>query len=147
MTGLLTVGLSLLKQKIKHPIVTPLFFLAIPVVFYAALYVVGVSVDEARESGWLFSFATPGGGGGGGRGGGGAPVGNGNSTSAVGDGEGLKGGGREAADVGRMSMSSLGVRDECRSFPGVLACLDVRSIAWDVVPSQLFTFLGLVFFR
>jgi len=147
-----------LKQKIKHPILTPVFFLAIPVVFYAALYPLGVSTDEARDSGWLFSFATPGGGG---RGGGGAGGGTGgvtsvgnnssNSTRVNRDGGGLEGGmggGAEAtAGVGRMSMSSLGVIDECRSFPGVLACLDVRLIAWDVVPSQLFTFLGLVFFR
>lgn len=141
-TVVLTVSLSLLKQKIKHPILTPLFFLMIPLVFYGGLKLVGVSVDEARESGWLFSFATPVGGGGGS---GGAIV-NSNSNSTIVDG-GMGGGGAAAADLSGVSASSLGILEECRSFPGVLACLDLRLIAWDVVPSQLFTFLGLVFFR
>jgi len=164
-TGVLTVSLSLLKQKIKHPILTPAFFLMIPLVFYGGLHLLGVSVDEARESGWLFSFATPVGGGGGGGGGAAATAAaataataataaagtaGGNSTMVDG---GMRGGveggvgGGAAADVGGVSASSLGILEECRSFPGVLACLDLRLIAWDVVPSQLFTFLGLVFFR
>lgn len=40
----------------------------------------------------------------------------------------------------------IGVGNECRSFPGVLACLDLSAIAWDIIPTQLFTILGLVFF-
>ena len=152
MTGVLTVSLSLLKQKIKHPILTPVFFMMIPLVFYGGLKLVGVSVDEARESGWLFSFATPVGGGGGGGGGMAARSSSSSSSSSSSnltmvDGGMGGGGGGAAADVGGVSASSLGILEECRSFPGVLACLDLRLIAWDVVPTQLFTFLGLVFFR
>lgn len=44
------------------------------------------------------------------------------------------------------SGRGIGVTNECRSFPGVFACLDLRRIAWDVASTQIFTIFGLIFF-
>ncbi len=126
-TGGLTVGLSALKSRLTHPVLTPAYFLMIPLVFYAIMHLFGVSVQAAQDSGWLFSFAAP-------VAPGAAAVGN-NTTSTT-----------DPTQPYGETPSSIGILKECRSFPGVLACLDLRLIAWDLVPTQLFTFLGLIFF-
>jgi hypothetical protein len=109
-TALLTAGLSLLKTRITHPILTPIYFFVIPLVFFSILHVFHIPLATARASGWLFSFETASG------------------SDAM------------------PEPSPLGIHDECRSFPGVLACLDPRRIAWDAVATQLFTILGVIFF-
>lgn len=162
--GLLTIGLSAIKIKISHPIVTPVYFLMIPLIFYGILSVFHIPMQAAQESGWLFSFAAP------------PPC-----TSGEEDGpmpmSNVTGNSTDTTSTSTSSnsttttllfqtflhhlfaaspstpsptspyySSSFGVPEECRSFPGVLACLDPRLIAWDLIPTQLFTILGLIFF-
>lgn len=40
----------------RHPVVTPIFFFLVPVGFFLALYLAGISRQQAAASGWLFSF-------------------------------------------------------------------------------------------
>lgn len=120
-TAALTVGLSLLKVRITHPILTPIYFFVIPALFFLVLFAFRIPLATARASGWLFSFDSA--------------VGNNSSSSS-----------NDTMPFEPSAVSGIGITEECRSFPGVLACLSPRLIAWDIVPTQLFTILGLIFF-
>ncbi|CBZ51582.1 sulfate transporter family domain-containing protein [Neospora caninum Liverpool] len=58
LTLLVEVILILAEVKYASPTFTPIFLLAFPVMFYAALFFFGISVERARESGWIFGWAT-----------------------------------------------------------------------------------------
>lgn len=49
-TASLTAGLSLLKTRIAHPVLTPVWFFVIPVVFFAVLHALHISLASARAS-------------------------------------------------------------------------------------------------
>jgi MFS superfamily sulfate permease-like transporter len=38
------------------------------------------------------------------------------------------------------------VSPECQSFPGVLSCLSLRDVDWDLVTANMFTLAAIVFF-
>lgn len=119
LTAALAVGLSVLKTRIAHPILTPIYFVVISAGFFLVLQAFRIPLATARASGWLFSFE---------------------------DAAGGADGGGDASMPEPSPSTSIGVAYECRSFPGVLACLDPRLIAWDVIPTQLFTFLAIAAF-
>ncbi|KAJ1843391.1 hypothetical protein LPJ57_009761, partial [Coemansia sp. RSA 486] len=49
------VALRALSSRVQHPLVVPLFFMAVPVVFYAGAAALGLGLDDLRRSGWVFA--------------------------------------------------------------------------------------------
>ncbi|KAJ3196507.1 hypothetical protein HK101_008690 [Irineochytrium annulatum] len=47
--------LKLLQRKIHHALFVPMFYVTIPIVFYAIVLISGVSLAKLRELGWLFA--------------------------------------------------------------------------------------------
>jgi hypothetical protein len=56
LTAALAVGLSVLKTRIAHPILTPIYFVVISAGFFLVLQAFRIPLATARASGWLFSF-------------------------------------------------------------------------------------------
>ncbi|CAO3593500.1 unnamed protein product [Absidia cylindrospora] len=46
--------LRLLQHKLKSPMVVPLFFMALPLVFYLIVWIAGLDVHQVRDGGWIF---------------------------------------------------------------------------------------------
>ncbi|KAI8332373.1 sulfate transporter family-domain-containing protein [Chlamydoabsidia padenii] len=47
--------LRVLQAKLKdHPMVVPVFFMALPAVFYLVVLIAGLDVDQIRDAGWIF---------------------------------------------------------------------------------------------
>lgn len=58
--GLLSAGiLTLISRKASNDAILPLAMVIIPAVFYAVLYVSGVSLQDARDYGWVGEEAPP----------------------------------------------------------------------------------------
>lgn len=53
---LCAVSLNVLQKFIKNPFLLPTFFMVLPVIFYAFVFATGVSLDQLRDMGWLFSL-------------------------------------------------------------------------------------------
>jgi SulP family sulfate permease len=55
-TSALGVALLLraLQHKIKHPLLVPSFFMAVPIVFWFVILVAGLDVNQVRDAGWIF---------------------------------------------------------------------------------------------
>ncbi|OUM60580.1 hypothetical protein PIROE2DRAFT_63055 [Piromyces sp. E2] len=52
----LALCLSIAHTKISHPLLTPSFFLILPVVFYIIVFIGGFDLNRLREQGWLFNL-------------------------------------------------------------------------------------------
>lgn len=54
------LGLALLLKaiqlRIKHPLVTPIFFLLTPIVFYIVVVAAGLDLETLRQQGWIFEM-------------------------------------------------------------------------------------------
>ncbi|KAJ2378869.1 hypothetical protein IW150_000536 [Coemansia sp. RSA 2607] len=50
----IAVALRVLSARVHHPLVVPLFFMAVPAVFYACVAAFGLQLDELRAHGWVF---------------------------------------------------------------------------------------------
>lgn len=46
--------LRVLQQKIKHPFLVPTFFMVVPGIFYAVVWVFGLDWAMLRAQGWVF---------------------------------------------------------------------------------------------
>lgn len=46
--------LRLLATRYTHPLFVPLFFIAVPVIFYSVAAIWGISLDTLRSTGWIF---------------------------------------------------------------------------------------------
>ncbi|KAJ2888776.1 hypothetical protein FB639_000404 [Coemansia asiatica] len=49
------VALRALSARVRHPLVVPLFFMAVPAAFYAAAAALGLTLDDLRRRGWVFA--------------------------------------------------------------------------------------------
>ncbi|KAI9008395.1 sulfate transporter family-domain-containing protein [Gaertneriomyces semiglobifer] len=58
---LLALFLKALQRRVHHPLFVPLFYVCIPIAFYAVVFIGRWPISKVREAGWLFSL--PGGGG------------------------------------------------------------------------------------
>jgi SulP family sulfate permease len=56
----LLAALRALERLEGAEMLTPLFMMAIPAVFYGLLWAVGMDIEEARSAGWLFPIPPPG---------------------------------------------------------------------------------------
>ncbi|KAF9577877.1 hypothetical protein BGW38_006642, partial [Lunasporangiospora selenospora] len=52
----LAILLRLLQYRIRHPFLVPLFFLAVPLVFYGVVAIGGYDLETLRDQGWIFSM-------------------------------------------------------------------------------------------
>ncbi|KAJ2801831.1 hypothetical protein H4R21_002650 [Coemansia helicoidea] len=52
----LAVLLRALGARISHPLFVPIFFMAVPVAFYAATAALGLSLETLRATGWVFAL-------------------------------------------------------------------------------------------
>ncbi|KND02916.1 uncharacterized protein SPPG_01997 [Spizellomyces punctatus DAOM BR117] len=50
----LAVCLKIMQRRIHHPLFVPMFYVAVPVVFFIIVLVARIPMDELRRSGWLF---------------------------------------------------------------------------------------------
>ncbi|KAG9045458.1 hypothetical protein FS837_006274 [Tulasnella sp. UAMH 9824] len=50
----LAVILRIITHKVHHQLIFPMFFLAIPCIFYAVKAIIGVDLDTLRKTGWVF---------------------------------------------------------------------------------------------
>lgn len=57
--AILQVGLQCLGRLEGAEMLTPLYMMLIPLGFYAVLYCIGMTTDEARDLGWLFPKPPP----------------------------------------------------------------------------------------
>ncbi|KFG63180.1 inorganic anion transporter, sulfate permease (SulP) family protein [Toxoplasma gondii RUB] len=57
LTLVVEVVLILAEVKYSSPTFTPIFLLAFPAMFYVLLFLLGISVDTARQAGWIFGWA------------------------------------------------------------------------------------------
>jgi MFS superfamily sulfate permease-like transporter len=48
--------LKLLQEFIQTPMLVPLFYSTIPILFYGIVLIIGVPMDTLRSAGWLFQF-------------------------------------------------------------------------------------------
>src|SRR5437870_5664808 len=48
--------LRLIQYRLHHSLVVPLYFMIIPIVFYAIVYIFGLDWQELREDGWVFDI-------------------------------------------------------------------------------------------
>lgn len=46
--------LRLIQYRITSPLVVPIFFMVLPLVFYLVVFVFGLDVHDVRNSGWIF---------------------------------------------------------------------------------------------
>lgn len=46
--------LRLLQKRITHPLLVPLFFMAVPAVFAIVIAIGGWNIEKLREDGWVF---------------------------------------------------------------------------------------------
>jgi SulP family sulfate permease len=53
----LALILRLITARYSHPLIFPVYFLAIPIFFYGVAFAAGFSVDELREKGWVFEVS------------------------------------------------------------------------------------------
>lgn len=51
--------LKLIQRFVKSPLLTPMFYLILPFVFYFFVFVFGLSIADVRDAGWLFQFGIP----------------------------------------------------------------------------------------
>jgi sulfate permease, SulP family len=51
--------LTLISRYVKNDAALPLAMVALPAVFYGILFVFGISMDNARDSGWLGELSPP----------------------------------------------------------------------------------------
>ncbi|GAA5908062.1 Vsb1p [Sporobolomyces salmoneus] len=54
---ILAILLRLITARYQHPLIFPVYFLGIPVVFYAVAFACGFSVTELRENGYVFELS------------------------------------------------------------------------------------------
>jgi len=52
----LALFLSIAHTKIHHPLLTPTFFIALPIVFYIVVFIGGLDLNSLRDQGWLFNL-------------------------------------------------------------------------------------------
>jgi len=52
----LALGLSIAHTKIHHPLLTPTFFITLPVIFYIIVFIGGFDLNKLREQGWIFNL-------------------------------------------------------------------------------------------
>lgn len=52
--------LTIVSRKAKNDAILPIVMVLIPATFYAALFFGGVSLEDAREDGWVGEEAPPG---------------------------------------------------------------------------------------
>lgn len=50
----LAIILRIITHKVHHQLIFPMFFLAIPCVFYAVKAIIGVDLETLRKTGWVF---------------------------------------------------------------------------------------------
>ncbi|KAG8935275.1 hypothetical protein FRC01_003025 [Tulasnella sp. 417] len=50
----LAVILRIITHKVHHQLIFPMFFLAIPCIFYAVKAIIGVDLETLRKTGWVF---------------------------------------------------------------------------------------------
>jgi MFS superfamily sulfate permease-like transporter len=56
-TGLAcAIFLNIIQKMFKNPFLLPIFFCVIPIIFYCIVLVSGVTMQELREMGWLFTL-------------------------------------------------------------------------------------------
>ncbi|KAJ3254399.1 hypothetical protein HK103_007193 [Boothiomyces macroporosus] len=48
--------LKLLQHFVEHPMLVPVFYAVIPLLFYIVVFSIGMPLDELRKLGWLFNF-------------------------------------------------------------------------------------------
>jgi MFS superfamily sulfate permease-like transporter len=48
--------LKILQYLAHHPLLIPLFYLLVPLIFYAIVIFIRIPMDELREEGWLFNI-------------------------------------------------------------------------------------------
>ncbi|KXS17779.1 hypothetical protein M427DRAFT_245685 [Gonapodya prolifera JEL478] len=51
-----TALLQILHRKIHHPLFVPIFYLMVPMVFYAITFSAGIPIESLRENHWLFNL-------------------------------------------------------------------------------------------
>jgi len=52
----LAIILSYMRTKISNPLLTPIFFTALPIIFYIVMFIGGLDMDSLREKGWFFKL-------------------------------------------------------------------------------------------
>ena len=58
--GLLSAGLlTMISRKANNDAILPITMVIIPATFYAVLFISGVSLEDARESGWVGEESPP----------------------------------------------------------------------------------------
>lgn len=48
--------LRLIQYRITSPMVVPVFFMTLPLAFYAIVFVLGLDVQNVRDAGWIFAL-------------------------------------------------------------------------------------------
>jgi SulP family sulfate permease len=99
-----------------HPLFVPAVYLAVPVVFYSVFLSMGLSMEDARSSGWLFSI----------------------QDDACNTGDGSAGALRVDQDCSS--------KQDAIPFYAFWLLLDISKIAWKSVGHALPTILALAFF-
>lgn len=56
----LSLLLQSLQRRLSHPLLVPLFYIVVPIIFYITLFASGVKLDSARDAGWLFKLPNAG---------------------------------------------------------------------------------------
>ncbi|KAI8064595.1 sulfate transporter family-domain-containing protein [Gongronella butleri] len=51
---MVAIALRVIQHYVRSSMVVPLFFMVLPLVFYAVVLIAGLSVDDVRDSGWIF---------------------------------------------------------------------------------------------
>ncbi|ORX53479.1 hypothetical protein DM01DRAFT_1287822 [Hesseltinella vesiculosa] len=51
---MVAILLRVIQRSIHSPMLVPLFFMGLPLAFYAVVFVAGLDVDQVRDDGWIF---------------------------------------------------------------------------------------------